>query len=130
MTAPATPPKTSLAARALARLRRPWMRAHSPLGWLLEAVLDSLERSGALLPPACMRLHTCATELAPVLVGASRKRFIGEITGATAAERLPGNLAVALWSVAHGAAVLRVHDVAATRAALRMTEALGRIADC
>lgn len=63
-------------------------------------------------------------ELAPVLVGASRKRFIGEITDAAVGDRLPGSLAVALWSVTHGASVLRVHDVAATRAALRMAAAL------
>ena len=62
--------------------------------------------------------------LAPVLVGASRKRFIGEITDAAVGDRLPGSLAVALWSVTHGASVLRVHDVAATRAALRMAAAL------
>lgn len=73
------------------------------------ALLGALDRIGAL---------------APVVVGASRKRFIGEITGAAPGDRLPGNLAVALWSVARGAAVLRVHDVAATRAALRMAEAL------
>jgi dihydropteroate synthase len=63
-------------------------------------------------------------KLAPVVVGASRKRFIGEITGAAADDRLPGNLTVALWSASRGAAVLRVHDVAATRAALRMADAL------
>ncbi len=63
-------------------------------------------------------------ELAPVLVGASRKRFIGEITGAPADGRLAGSLAVAVWSLMRGAAILRVHDVAATRAAVRMAEAL------
>jgi dihydropteroate synthase len=63
-------------------------------------------------------------EVAPVLVGASRKRFIGEITGAPAGARLPGSLAAALWSLRHGAALVRVHDVAATRAALAMEAAL------
>ena len=63
-------------------------------------------------------------ELAPVLVGASRKRFIGEITGAPVEQRLPGSLTVALWSVMRGAAILRVHDVAATRASVRMAGAL------
>lgn len=63
-------------------------------------------------------------ELAPVLVGASRKRFIGEITGAPVDQRLPGSLTVALWSVMRGAAVLRVHDVAATHAAVAMAGAL------
>ena len=63
-------------------------------------------------------------ELAPVLVGASRKRFIGEITGASADGRLPGSLAVALWSLLRGAAILRVHDVSATCAAVKMAGAL------
>ena len=63
-------------------------------------------------------------ELAPVLVGASRKRFIGEITGVPMDGRLAGSLTVAVWSVMRGAAVLRVHDVAATCAAVRMAGAL------
>ena len=62
--------------------------------------------------------------LAPVLVGASRKRFIGEVTGAPVDGRLAGSLTVALWSVTRGAAILRVHDVAATRQALDMAGAL------
>lgn len=56
----------------------------------------------------------------PVLLGASRKSFIGEITGAVVDERLPGSLAAALWGALRGAAVLRVHDVAATRQALAL----------
>lgn len=62
--------------------------------------------------------------LAPVLVGASRKRFIGEVTGAPVDGRLAGSLTVALWSLARGAAIVRVHDVAATRQALDMAGAL------
>ncbi|MCL4836647.1 MAG: dihydropteroate synthase [Thermoanaerobaculia bacterium] len=56
----------------------------------------------------------------PVLLGASRKSFIGEITGAGVGERLPGSLAAALWAALRGAALLRVHDVGATRQALRL----------
>ena len=63
-------------------------------------------------------------ELSPVLVGASRKRFIGEITGAPLEGRLAGSLTVAIWSLMRGAAILRVHDVAATAAAVRMAGAL------
>ena len=63
-------------------------------------------------------------DVAPVLVGASRKRFIGEITGAPVDQRLAGSLTVAVWSLLRGAAILRVHDVAATRAAVRMAGAL------
>jgi len=62
----------------------------------------------------------------PVLVGASRKRFIGELTGVPEPqERIAGSVAVALWSCAAGAAVVRVHDVAETVQALRMWTALG-----
>lgn len=54
----------------------------------------------------------------PVLVGASRKSMIGAITGLPVDQRLAGSLAAALAAAARGAAVLRVHDVAATRDAL------------
>lgn len=51
----------------------------------------------------------------PLLVGASRKSFLGRLTGAGAGERLPESLAAAGWAALGGAALLRVHDVAATR---------------
>jgi dihydropteroate synthase len=61
----------------------------------------------------------------PVLVGASRKRFIGEITGVTEPrERLAGSIAVALDAVEHGAAIVRVHDVPETVQALAIARAL------
>ena len=61
----------------------------------------------------------------PILLGASRKGFIGRITGAEVpTERVPGSLACACWGVANGARVIRAHDVAATRQAVRMTEAI------
>jgi dihydropteroate synthase len=61
----------------------------------------------------------------PVLVGVSRKSFIGRIAGgAPPLERLPGSLAAALCCVAAGAAVLRVHDVAATQQALAVWRAV------
>ena len=54
-----------------------------------------------------------------VLIGASRKAFIGALSKAERPkERLPGSLAAALAAVAGGADILRVHDVAATRQAL------------
>ena len=58
----------------------------------------------------------------PILLGASRKSFIGHLTGAGAANRLPGSLAAALLGVAQGVQVLRVHDVAATRQAVAVWE--------
>jgi dihydropteroate synthase len=56
----------------------------------------------------------------PVLVGTSRKGFIGKLapgpdgTPAPVDERLPGSLATAVWAMLAGAAMVRVHDVAAT----------------
>lgn len=65
----------------------------------------------------------------PVLVGASRKSFIGRILGnekdpLPTDERLEGSLAVHLWAAARGARILRVHDVAATARALRLWRVL------
>lgn len=61
----------------------------------------------------------------PLLVGASRKRFIGEVTGVTVpGQRVSGSVAVALWSALHGADILRVHDVKETLEALAMVSAL------
>jgi len=60
----------------------------------------------------------------PLLVGASRKSFIGTMLGAGVADRLSASLACACWAIREGACVLRVHDVAATRQALAMTAAL------
>jgi dihydropteroate synthase len=61
----------------------------------------------------------------PVLLGASRKRFIGTLTGQDdAAQRLAGSLAAALAGAERGVAILRVHDVAATREALAVWQAI------
>jgi len=60
------------------------------------------------------RLPSLAVLDRPLLVGASRKGFIGRITGADAADRLGGSLGAAAWACAHGAAILRVHDVVET----------------
>lgn len=55
----------------------------------------------------------------PVLVGASRKRFIGALTGVEqASDRVFGSVGAALAAIAQGAQIVRVHDVAATRQAL------------
>lgn len=61
----------------------------------------------------------------PVLVGPSRKRFIGELGGGdTAADRLEGTIATCLFAVRRGATLLRVHDVAPVRRALDVARAL------
>lgn len=61
----------------------------------------------------------------PVLVGASRKRMIGDLTGEPEPKRrLGGSVAVALWAATHGASVVRVHDVRETKQALTVWGAL------
>ena len=63
--------------------------------------------------------------LAPVLIGVSRKRFIGELCNEpVATERVGGSVGIAVWCAMHGAAVVRVHDVKATRQALTVVQAL------
>jgi dihydropteroate synthase len=51
----------------------------------------------------------------PLLLAVSRKYFVGAITGRPPAERLAGTLAACGWAADAGAAILRVHDVAAVR---------------
>ncbi|MBQ9431274.1 MAG: dihydropteroate synthase [Kiritimatiellae bacterium] len=64
-------------------------------------------------------------KLAPVLVGASRKRFVGEVCREPeAALRDGGSVAAALWAARRGAKILRVHAVRETRQALEMAAAL------
>jgi dihydropteroate synthase len=61
----------------------------------------------------------------PLVVGTSRKSFLGRLTGREQAEdRLAGSVAAAVLAYQAGATVLRVHDVAETRDALAVTEAI------
>jgi dihydropteroate synthase len=61
----------------------------------------------------------------PLLVGLSRKGFIGALSGEpVAARRLGGSLAGALFALSQGAQILRVHDVAETVQAVRVWQAL------
>jgi dihydropteroate synthase len=61
---------------------------------------------------------------APVLVGVSRKSFIGRILGRDVHERLYGGLGLAALSVLKGARIIRTHDVAATRDAIGTVSAV------
>ena len=61
----------------------------------------------------------------PLLVGASRKSFIGDVLGLPVEERLEGSLAVACWAAVKGAHIIRVHDVRQTARVLRMIERIG-----
>jgi len=60
----------------------------------------------------------------PLLVGVSRKSFIGKLLGAEPVARLPAALACACLAVAAGVQIVRAHDVAETVQAIRMTEAI------
>ena len=95
---------------------------------LQRVVLDPGIGFGKRLEHNLALLHGLATFTAfgrPVLIGASRKRFIGQLTGdAPAEQRLEGSLAVAALAVAEGARILRVHDVAATSRAVRVAHAI------
>jgi dihydropteroate synthase len=62
-----------------------------------------------------------------ILLGASRKRFIATLGNAAGGEaRMPGSVAVALWGVAQGVQVMRVHDMAQTRQALTLWQAASK----
>lgn len=60
----------------------------------------------------------------PMVLGASRKSFLGRLLGVEVESRLPGSLACAAWAALAGVAIIRTHDVAATRQAVRVVEAL------
>jgi dihydropteroate synthase len=62
----------------------------------------------------------------PLLVGASRKRFIDSIVRSAPGERLGGSLAAHLIAVERGAAIIRTHDVAPTVQALAVAAAIRR----
>lgn len=85
-------------------------------GKSVEGNLSLLRRLGELRSLGC-----------PVLVGASRKSFIGKLLGIEAPkERLEGSLAAAVLAVWNGAHIVRVHDVAATRRAVDLAWAVRR----
>jgi dihydropteroate synthase len=73
-------------------------------------------------------LHAFGALGLPVMVGLSRKSMLGRITGREAGERVHASVAAALLAVEAGAAIIRVHDVTATRDALTVWRAVkGRI---
>ncbi|MFL6101896.1 MAG: dihydropteroate synthase, partial [Actinomycetes bacterium] len=62
----------------------------------------------------------------PVMVGTSRKGFIGRALDSPADQRVEGTAATVVWAVERGARIVRVHDVAPMVRAVRMTEAMLR----
>jgi len=69
-------------------------------------------------------LRSFTTMARPLLIGVSRKSFIGKQLGAELNARLPASLACACGAVESGAQIIRAHDVSETVQAVRMTEAL------
>ena len=74
---------------------------------------------------ALARLDRLKTFGLPLLVGASRKRLIDSVTPAPPDRRLGGSIAAHILAVERGAAIVRVHDVAATVQAMRVATAIG-----
>ena len=105
---------------------------------ILRAVASGIPRDGIVIDPGIGFGKTLAHNLAilrrvsifhalgvPVMLGASRKRFIGTLGGADRADRRdPGSLAVTLAAVAQGIQIHRVHDVAGTRQGLNLWQAI------
>ncbi len=108
-------------AAAVARAKRPGSTVR---GW-------RSTRASASPRPARRTCRCCAASATwqlwacPLVVGVSRKRFIGALGGRTAPrDRVAGSLAAALFALSRGARILRVHDVAATVEAVRVWHAL------
>jgi dihydropteroate synthase len=65
----------------------------------------------------------------PILVGPSRKAFLGELLGAPVGERLEGTIASVVAAILHGARIVRVHDVRAVRRAAIVADAVHHAAE-
>lgn len=65
----------------------------------------------------------------PLVAGLSRKSMLGQLTGRKVDRRMAGSVALALLAAQNGATLLRVHDVAETRDALKVLEAIYPPAD-
>ncbi|HKQ16924.1 MAG TPA: dihydropteroate synthase, partial [Solirubrobacterales bacterium] len=95
------------------REERIWIDPGIGFGKTLDHNLELLRRLGEL------------RELGrPIVVGTSRKSFIGKIDGSPVERRLGGTIASGVMAFAAGADVLRVHDVAEAAEALRVAEAI------
>jgi dihydropteroate synthase len=108
------------------------------LGQRAQAAIDAgMERSRIVLDPGIgfaktdshnlsllARQRELAVDGFPLLVGWSRKRTLGMLTGRDAAQRVVASVAAALLAVQRGATIVRVHDVAATVDALKVWRAV------
>jgi len=90
----------------------------------LRMAMDDAAALPTALPHDSNKQAEGAPTCYPLLFGASRKSMIGHVTGESVEQRLPGSLAAMLAGVARGAAIVRVHDVAASVAALAVWRAV------
>ncbi|HEX9967584.1 MAG TPA: dihydropteroate synthase [Solirubrobacterales bacterium] len=105
--------RTEVAVAAGVREERIWLDPGIGFGKTLDHNLELLRRLGEL------------RELGrPLVVGTSRKSFIGKIDGSEVGDRLGGTIASSVLAAERGAEVLRVHDVAACRQALAVAAAI------
>jgi len=72
------------------------------------------------------RLKELRTLGCPILIGPSRKAFIGKVLGVPPGERLEGTAAAAVLSIANGADIIRVHDIRAMKRISQMADAIVR----
>jgi dihydropteroate synthase len=92
---------------------RIWLDPGIGFGKTLEHNLELLRRLGEL------------RELGrPLVIGTSRKSFIGKVDGSAVDERIGGTIASTVFAAAEGADILRVHDVAESAQAMRVAEAI------
>jgi dihydropteroate synthase len=104
---------------------------------LTEIAGSGLERTRVIIDPgigfgkrvsdntaAIRRLGELRAFGQPIMVGASRKSFLGKLLGLDVADRLEPSVAVAVLAYANGANILRVHDVNQTKKALRAAAAI------
>jgi dihydropteroate synthase len=108
--------KARVAAARSAGCREVWVDPGIGFGKVLEQNLAILRA-----------LPTLAAHVgAPLMLGVSRKRFLGDLTGKPPGERIFGTAAAVTAAVLGGASAVRVHDVAAMRDVVRVAEALVR----
>ncbi len=66
----------------------------------------------------------------PILIGTSRKSFIGKLLDLPVTDRVEGTIATVCWSIVQGADIVRVHDVKAVSRAVKMIDVLSRTKEC
>ena len=66
----------------------------------------------------------------PILIGTSRKSFIGKLLDLPVTDRVEGTIATVCWSITQGADIVRVHDVKAVSRAVKMIDILSRTLEC